>query len=116
MVSVLSFGSRDDTAIMMRPQATSTATKNSVAPSPGELLPTAKRWVLGAARRGRTERDDAPTRWIGRPDRAARVLEVLDAVRLDLPPLQLWSSGDPAQLSAFTLRWLEWDVEAKALP
>jgi glutamate racemase len=33
-----------------------------------------------------------------------------------LPPLQLWSSGDPAQLSAFTRRWLEWEVEAKALP
>ena len=58
---------------------------DQVAPGPGELLTTAKHWVLGAARRGRTERDDAPTRWIGRPDRAARVLEVLDAVRLDLP-------------------------------
>jgi glutamate racemase len=34
----------------------------------------------------------------------------------ELPPLQLWSSGEPAQLSAFTRRWLAWDVEAKALP
>lgn len=56
-----------------------------VASGPAGLLDTAKEWVLGAAKRGRAERDDAPTRWIGRPDRAARVLEVLDAVRLDLP-------------------------------
>lgn len=34
----------------------------------------------------------------------------------DLPPLQLWSSGEPAQLSAFARRWLGWDEEAKALP
>lgn len=35
----------------------------------------------------------------------------------DLPPLQLWSSGDPAQLGAFARRWLgrDWDVAAAAL-
>jgi glutamate racemase len=38
------------------------------------------------------------------------------AAEVDLPPLQLWSSGDPAQLSAFTQRWLEWRVPAAALP
>jgi enoyl-CoA hydratase/carnithine racemase len=58
---------------------------DQVAPSAPDLLPTAKQWLLGTARRGRAERDDAPIRWIGRPDRAAGVLEVLDAVRLDLP-------------------------------
>lgn len=46
----------------------------------------------------------------------ARLAAQLPSSPLDLPPLQLWSSGDPAQLSAFTLRWLEWDVEAAALP
>ncbi len=56
-----------------------------VAPSAAELLPTCKAWLLDAAKRGRRERDDAPTRWIGRPDRAALVLQVFDAVKLDLP-------------------------------
>lgn len=31
------------------------------------------------------------------------------------PPLQLWSSGDPAQLGAFVRRWLHWDVAARTL-
>jgi glutamate racemase len=31
------------------------------------------------------------------------------------PPLQLWSSGDPAQLGAFVRRWLAWEVEAAGL-
>ncbi|MFM9995615.1 MAG: enoyl-CoA hydratase/isomerase family protein [Phycisphaerales bacterium] len=57
-----------------------------VAPSPAELLPSAKSWLLDEARvRGRSERSTEPTRWIGRPDRAAGVLQVLDALRLDLP-------------------------------
>jgi glutamate racemase len=38
------------------------------------------------------------------------------AAETGLPPLQLWSSGDPAQLSAFTRRWLEWQVPAAPLP
>jgi glutamate racemase len=38
------------------------------------------------------------------------------AAEAGLPPLQLWSSGDPAQLSAFTRRWLEWQVPPAALP
>jgi glutamate racemase len=46
----------------------------------------------------------------------ARLAAQLPPSTLALPPLQLWSSGDPALLSAFTLRWLEWDVEASALP
>lgn len=52
---------------------------DATAMSPGELIPTAKRWVVG--RRGRTERDGAPARWIGRPRTAQAVLRGLDEVR-----------------------------------
>ncbi|MCC6661660.1 MAG: enoyl-CoA hydratase/isomerase family protein [Phycisphaerales bacterium] len=58
---------------------------DAVAASPGELLAAAKSWLLTARRFGRAERNGEPMRWIGRPGRAAEVLQVLDAVRMDLP-------------------------------
>lgn len=57
-----------------------------VVAAPSELIPAAKAWLIDEARvRGRSERSTEPTRWIGRPDRAVAVLQVLDAVKLDLP-------------------------------
>ncbi|NML14259.1 glutamate racemase [Azohydromonas caseinilytica] len=35
----------------------------------------------------------------------------LPASTLDLPPLQLWSSGEPAQLDDFMQRWLQWPAK-----
>ncbi len=66
-------------------EAVSLGMFDAVAPSAAELLISCKAWLLEAGRRGRRERDEAPTRWIGRPDRAAQVLSVFDAVKLDLP-------------------------------
>jgi 3-hydroxyacyl-CoA dehydrogenase/enoyl-CoA hydratase/3-hydroxybutyryl-CoA epimerase/enoyl-CoA isomerase len=58
---------------------------DETASNTGDLISTAKGWLAKAGRRGRAERTGEPTRWIGRPDRAAEVLQVLDAIRLDLP-------------------------------
>lgn len=58
---------------------------DAVAAAPGQLLDTAKSWIAKARRLGRAERSSEPTRWIGRTDRAAEVLQVLDAVKMDLP-------------------------------
>lgn len=57
---------------------------DAVAASPGELLATAKGWVLSRAAT-LPRRDGAPLRWIGRGDRAASTLRALDAVRATLP-------------------------------
>lgn len=57
---------------------------DAVAPSPGELLPTAKAWVVGRVSTP-VKRDGAPLRWIGRGDRAAATLRALDTVRGSLP-------------------------------
>jgi len=53
---------------------------DAVAPSPGALLETAKRWVVeqGGVRR---DRDGAPLRWVGRPKVAASAVRVVDALR-----------------------------------
>lgn len=59
-----------------------------VAPSAADLIPTAKQWLvdqLAQPRTSRLERDGAPLRWIGRPDRAAAVARALEEVRADLP-------------------------------
>lgn len=55
-----------------------------VAASQDDLLKTTMDWVV--ERRGRkTERTGEPLRWIGRPDRAGKVLKALDEVKVDLP-------------------------------
>lgn len=56
---------------------------DAVAPVSEQLLATAKSWLAKAGQLGRAERSSEPTRWIGR--RAPEVLQVLDAVKLDLP-------------------------------
>ncbi|MBK7405722.1 MAG: enoyl-CoA hydratase/isomerase family protein [Phycisphaerales bacterium] len=58
---------------------------DAFAPTPEELLPTAKRWISDRAKEGRPERDGAPSRWIGRPRYAAACLRALDACRAELP-------------------------------
>ena len=54
-----------------------------IAPSPEALIPTALAW-LAEQRQGSRDRDGAPKRWIGRPDRAAAVLAALQAASADL--------------------------------
>ncbi len=54
---------------------------DAVAPDSASLMPTALAWVDSARRRGRVERDGAPSRWIGRPGKAAATLKALDALR-----------------------------------
>jgi enoyl-CoA hydratase/carnithine racemase len=57
-----------------------------VAASQEQLLETAMAWVV--ERRGKKmERTGEPLRWIGRPDRASKVLKALDEVKPDLPKL-----------------------------
>ncbi len=54
---------------------------DAVAPSADALLATARQWIAGAAR---PNRDGAPSRWIGRPGTAPRVMEALARTRLEI--------------------------------
>jgi enoyl-CoA hydratase/carnithine racemase len=55
-----------------------------VAPSPDQLIAESLAWLAGRSGK-RVERDGAPSRWIGRPEAAARVLASLDSIRAELP-------------------------------
>lgn len=54
--------------------------------TPDTLLESAKRWVIDRSKRGRIDRDGAPSRWIGRRERAAATLTALDRCREELEP------------------------------
>ncbi|HYE61463.1 MAG TPA: enoyl-CoA hydratase/isomerase family protein [Phycisphaerales bacterium] len=56
---------------------------DAVAPSPRELLTTAKNWVMDYSHFN-TRRDGAPSRWIGRPNCSPTVIAALDATRAEL--------------------------------
>jgi enoyl-CoA hydratase len=58
---------------------------DQVAPGPAELIPAALVWIEKRAGEGRIERDGAPSRWIGRPSVAARVLKAMDDIGGELP-------------------------------
>ncbi len=66
---------------MLFDEARSEGFFDAVASDSGSLLPTALAWVDAARRKGRMERDGAPSRWIGRPGKAAATLKALDALR-----------------------------------
>lgn len=55
-----------------------------VAPSADALLDTAMAWVC-EQHQGARDRDGAPKRWIGRPERAGAALAAAEAVRDELP-------------------------------
>jgi 3-hydroxyacyl-CoA dehydrogenase len=78
---------------------------DAIAPSAEELLGTAKAWLLSARRYGRAERTGEPTKWIGRPGRAALVLEVLDAMRIDLPQTEAAGAVIAAVDAGLTRGW-----------
>lgn len=50
-----------------------------------ELVPRAKAWIGEARKRGRVERDGAPSRWIGRVGSAKGVIAAVDRVKVELP-------------------------------
>ncbi len=58
---------------------------DAVCDEPGDLRRAAASWVAERAAGRGLDRDGAPSRWIGRGDWAADVLEALDRVRPDLP-------------------------------
>lgn len=58
---------------------------DAVCDEPGDLRRAAASWVAEQASGKKLNRDGAPSRWIGRSDLAAGVLEALDRVRPDLP-------------------------------
>ncbi|GJQ30360.1 MAG: hypothetical protein HBSAPP03_22440 [Phycisphaerae bacterium] len=68
---------------MMFDEAVAAGLFDAVAPDAASLLATAKAWVAGATVRGR-ERDGAPSRWIGRPDVAGKVLAALGSIRTEI--------------------------------
>lgn len=70
--------------VMMFDEAKEKGLFDAVAPTAAELLPTAKRWVLGRAAKGRIERDGSPSRWVGRVEKAKKAVEALDGVRSEL--------------------------------
>jgi len=69
--------------VMNFDQASAAGLFDAVAPSQEHLIPAAKSWILEARSKGRLERDGAPLRWSGRPDKAPRVLAALESVRDD---------------------------------
>ena len=68
---------------MMFDDARAAGLFDAVAPSAGDLLATAKAWVKDQASR-RSERDGAPSRWIGRSRFAKPVIEAADALRAEV--------------------------------
>jgi enoyl-CoA hydratase/carnithine racemase len=68
-----------------------------VAPSADRLMETAMAWVC-EQRQGARERDGAPRRWIGRPDRAASVRAAVKTAQVDL---------DKTDQAAATLKAIE---------
>lgn len=58
---------------------------DTVASSAGELLATAKAWLLGRIAKGTPKRDGMPSRWIGRPEYAAKTAAAVDAAAAELP-------------------------------
>jgi enoyl-CoA hydratase/carnithine racemase len=68
---------------MTNEEAAAAGLFDRVAPSADRLMETAMAWVC-EQRQGGRERDGAPRKWIGRPDRAASVLAAVGAVEDDL--------------------------------
>jgi len=66
-------------------EATAAGLFDTVASSAGELLATAKAWLLGRIAKGPVKRDGTPSRWIGRPEYAPGVLAAVQAVEPELP-------------------------------
>lgn len=86
-------------------QAVTAGMFDRIAEGPDRLLATARDWLTQARRYGRAERSSEPTRWIGRPERAAQVLEVLDALRLDLPKTEAATAVAAAVDAGLTRGW-----------
>lgn len=61
---------------------------DTVASSAGELLATAKAWLLGRVAKGAVKRDGTPSRWIGRREYAPGVSAAVHAIDTDLPKTQ----------------------------
>jgi len=69
-------------------QAVAAGVFDAVAPSPGDLMATAVRWVAQARKAPRPMREGAPLRWIGRASAKgspAEVVRALDRIRPELP-------------------------------
>lgn len=64
-------------------EAVSLGMFDRVAPAVDGLVTTCGEWLVEASAR-RRERSEAPSRWIGRPDRAPAALRALDQVKGDL--------------------------------
>lgn len=75
-----------------------------VAPNAEQLIPVAKQWLLQAAAR-RPERDGAPSRWIGRPAHASRVVPAFDQIRPDLERTASGASVAAAIEAGLTQGW-----------
>lgn len=58
---------------------------DAVAPAPESLIERCKQWIVAQRSRGTPQRNGAPSRWIGHPDRKSRVTAALPAVRDALP-------------------------------
>jgi enoyl-CoA hydratase/carnithine racemase len=71
-------------ATMMFDDAVKSNLFDAVSPAPGDLLATAKDWIMTRATQGRVERDGAPSRWVGRSRHAKATIEALDATRTEL--------------------------------
>lgn len=67
-------------ATMMYDEAVAAGLFDRIAPSAEQLIPTAMAWLADRSKTTR-ERDGAPLRWIGRPDRAPGTLAALAAVK-----------------------------------
>jgi 3-hydroxyacyl-CoA dehydrogenase/enoyl-CoA hydratase/3-hydroxybutyryl-CoA epimerase len=68
---------------MLFDQARDAGLFDEIAPSAAELISTCKKWIAGRASI-RTNRDGAPSRWIGRPAIAPKIMDALSKVRTEV--------------------------------
>lgn len=91
--------------IFLYEQAVEASLFDAIAPDSDGLLETAKQWLAKARAAGTPERDGAPSRWIGRPGTASKVLAGLDEIRSKLPETECAAAVVNAIDAGLTRGW-----------
>jgi enoyl-CoA hydratase/carnithine racemase len=89
---------------MLFDEAVAAGLFDAVAPSADRLLATAMEW-LAAQKKPSRDRDDAPRRWIGRPDHAGATLSALDRIKPELPGTEAAAAVREAVEAGLTRGW-----------
>jgi enoyl-CoA hydratase len=78
---------------------------DKIAPTPQDLIATAKSWLAAARTVERSPRDGMPRRCIARPDAKAKALAALDTVRQELPGTEAAAAVAAAVEAGITRGW-----------